>query len=273
MQMRSVMLLVLGVLLVGCPHKSAPAAPHVITVATTTSTRDSGLLDVLMPKLEAETGIEAKIVAVGSGQALEIGRRGDADALLVHSPDAEEKLMAEGHGASRQPVMYNDFVVVGPRADPAHVSSMKEAAAAFVAIASSRTTFVSRGDQSGTHAKEQQLWKVAKTTPQGDWYKSAGQGMAEVLRMANQMGAYTLADRATYLSQRKNIDLVVVLEKDPALLNPYSVIVIDAKKHPTVHADDARRFAEFLVAPETQKVIAAFNVTRDGEPSFFVYPK
>jgi len=249
-----------------------PAAPRSITVATTTSTRDSGLLDVLLPRFREKSGVEVKIVAVGSGQALEIGRRGDADALLVHSPDAEEKFMAEGHGSSRRPVMFNDFVILGPKEDPAHIAAIKTAPAALSAIASAKAKFVSRGDSSGTHVKEQQIWKSADVTPKGDWYKSVGQGMGEVLRMANEMGAYTISDRATYLAQKKSLALAVLVQKDPALVNPYSVIAIDPKKHATVHADEATKFVDFLLAPETQKQIAEYDIARDGEASFFVYP-
>ena len=180
--------------------------------------------------------------------------------------------MTEGHGASRRPVMFNDFVLLGPKEDPARVASITAASAALSAIASAQAKFVSRGDSSGTHVKEQQIWKSANVTPAGDWYKSAGQGMAEVLRMANEMGAYTLSDRATYLAQKKTLSLVVLVQKDPALVNPYSVILIDPKKHPTVHTEEAARFADFLLAPDTQRTIAQFDVARDGEASFFVYP-
>jgi tungstate transport system substrate-binding protein len=252
-----------------CHRAGAKDGAHSIVLATTTSTRDSGLLDELVPRFRAETGVDVKVVAVGTGQALEIGRRGDADVLLVHSAKAEEQFMAEGRGLSRQRVMYNDFVIAGPKTDPAHVTG-KGAREAFVTIASAQAVFVSRGDSSGTHVAEQELWRTAGVSPHGDWYKSAGQGMAEVLRMAQQLDGYVLSDRATFLAQRKQLDLVVLVEKDPSLFNPYGVIVVKTSRDEKTRAD-ARRFADFLLAPATQKAIAAHGVARDGEPSFFVY--
>lgn len=254
---------------VSCRRDSGKDGAGAIVLATTTSTRDSGLLDELLPRFRAESGVDVKVVAVGTGQALEIGRRGDADVLLVHSAKAEEQFMAEGHGLSRQRVMYNDFVIAGPGADPAHVSG-KTAREALSMIAAAHVVFVSRGDSSGTHVAEQELWRAAGIVPHGDWYKSAGQGMAEVLRMAQQVDGYVLSDRATFLAQRRQLDLVVLVEKDPALFNPYGVIVVKTTRGEKTRAD-ARRFADFLLAPATQKAIAAHGVARDGEPSFFIY--
>jgi tungstate transport system substrate-binding protein len=261
----------LAVLLLACGACGAcnRGSQRSIVLATTTSTRDSGLLDVLVPRFRAETGLEVKVVAVGTGQALEIGRRGDADVLLVHAAKAEEKFMADGHGLSRQRVMYNDFVLVGPAQDAAHVRG-KTAREAFTTIASTGAPFVSRGDGSGTHLAEQELWRTTGISPAGDWYKSAGQGMAEVLRMASQVGGYALCDRATFLAQRKQLALVVLVEKDASLFNPYSVIVVKTSRDAHTH-DDARRVAEFLLAPGTQKAIAEHGIARDGEPSFFLF--
>ena len=252
-----------------CRRGSRKDGAHAIVLATTTSTRDSGLLDELVPRFRAESGVDVKVVAVGTGQALEIGRHGDADVLLVHSAKAEEQFMAEGHGLSRQRVMYNDFVIAGPKADPAHVAG-KTAREALSLIASAQAVFVSRGDSSGTHVAEQELWQATGLTPHGGWYKSAGQGMAEVLRMAQQMGGYVLSDRATFLAQHRQLDLVVLVEKDPALFNPYGVIVVKTTRDEQTRTD-ARRFADFLLTPAAQKAIAEHGVARDGEPSFFVY--
>jgi tungstate transport system substrate-binding protein len=181
----------------GCGRAPAPA----ITLATTTSTQDSGLLDALLPRFRQETGIEVKVVAVGTGQALQLGRRGDADVLLVHDPAGEEQFMAEGFGSERRPVMHNDFVLVGPPADPAGVKGQASAAAAFARIARARAPFVSRGDESGTHQKEKAVWRAAGIEPGGDWYVRAGGGMGQVLRMATEKRAYTLSDRGTFLAQ------------------------------------------------------------------------
>ena len=266
-------LAVLGVLATlcssSCSRDVRKEGVRSIVLATTTSTRDSGLLDELVPRFRAESGVDVKVVAVGTGQALEIGRRGDADVLLVHSAKAEEQFMAEGHGVSRQRVMYNDFVVAGPKADPAHVAGTT-ARQAFSMIAASQATFVSRGDGSGTHVAEQEVWHAAGVSPHGDWYRSAGQGMAEVLRMAEQLNGYVLSDRATFLAQRRQLALVVLVEKDPALFNPYGVIVVKTARDERARAD-ARRFADFLLTPATQKAIAEHGVARDGEPSFFLY--
>jgi tungstate transport system substrate-binding protein len=253
-------------LLCGCGPKSAPG----ITLATTTSVQDTGLLDRLLTMFREETGIEVKVVAVGTGQALELGRRGDADVLIVHDPESEKRFMNEGYGESRRPIMHNDFVVVGPRTDPAGLRNMKLrfAAAAFQRIAMLEATFVSRGDESGTHLREKLVWRVAGITPSGDWYIQGGGGMAAMLRLANEKRAYTLTDRGTYLSQRDNLELVMLLERDPLLLNTYSVIVVTSGKDRPEYRKRAQRFAEFLVAPATQKAIGEFGVDRFGQPLF-----
>jgi tungstate transport system substrate-binding protein len=246
-----------------------PKATETLTLATTTSTQDTGLLDELVPLFRTKTGVHVKVVAVGTGQALELGRRGDADVLLVHDPAGEEKFMAEGHGESRRAVMHNDFVLVGPPADPAGVRGAGSAAEAFARVARKQAPFVSRGDDSGTHRKERAVWRAAGVTPKGDWYVEAGAGMGQVLRMAAEKRAYTLSDRGTYLAQRAGLDLAVVAEGDPLLTNPYHVIVVSPDKHPGVHAAAARRLADFLVSPEGQGFIRDFGKVKLGEPLFF----
>jgi tungstate transport system substrate-binding protein len=252
--------------LVGCSKNHG--VPSVITLATTTSTRDTGLLDHLVPEFEKQSGVQVKVVAVGSGQALELGRRGDADVLLTHSPEAELEFMEQGHGKERRAVMYNDFVLLGPADDPAAIRD-QDPAAALQALETAKAKFVSRADESGTHKKELKLWKDAKIEPSGDWYIRAGSGMAETLRMADQKDAYTLSDRGTYLSQQKNLRLVVLVEKNPPLDNHYTVITVDPDKHPNVNAAGAQAFADFLIAPETQKMIGAFGSELFGQPLFY----
>lgn len=255
--------------LIGSGSSLAAEPPATLTLATTTSTQDSGLLDVLLPLFEKQTQIKVKVIAVGSGQALELGRRGDADVLLAHSPEAEQKFMAEGGGAERRSVMYNDFVLVGPARDPAKVRSQKTIVAALQELARIQATFVSRGDESGTHQKERALWKQAAVEPAGAWYISAGSGMGAVLRMANEKQAYTLTDRGTYLAQRRQLDLALLHAGDAALRNPYSVITVSSAKHPHVQRAAAQRFAQFLVSPAAQKAIGEFGVAKFGQPLFF----
>jgi tungstate transport system substrate-binding protein len=214
--------------------------------------------------------VEVRVVAVGSGQALALGRRGDADVLLVHDPAGEAAFMAAGAGETRRPVMHNAFVVVGPPVDPAGVRGAGSAAEAFRRVARAGQPFVSRGDASGTHQKERALWGRAGVEPAGDWYVRAGAGMAQALRMANEKRAYTLTDRATFLAQLRGLDLAVLLDGDPALANPYSVIVVSPARHPHVRADAARRLAAYLTSGEGRCVIAEFGKARLGEPLFFV---
>ncbi len=240
-----------------------------IILATTTSTQDSGLLDVLVPKFRDQTGIEIKVIAVGTGQALQLGRRGDADVLLVHDPFAEERFMAEGHGSLRQRVMHNDFVLVGPAADRAGVRGQKSIVRAFRLVAHAGMPFVSRGDESGTHQKERLIWRNVGIEPQGDWYIAAGTGMGQVLRMTDEKHGYTLSDRGTYLAQREGLELVILCEGDPLLFNPYSVIVVNPEKHANVHAGSARRFVDFLLSPDGQQEIADFGKAQYGQPLFF----
>jgi tungstate transport system substrate-binding protein len=254
-------------LLLGCSRPTEQRKP--LRLATTTSTRDSGLLDVLVPMFEKKAGIEVKVIAVGSGQALELGRRGDADVLLTHAPDAEKTFLAEGHGQWRQLVMHNDFVLVGPESDPARIKGKKSSVEAFRQIATSRSPFVSRGDESGTHMKEQGIWKEVQIEPEDEWYVRAGTGMAEVLRMADEKRAYTLTDRGTYLAQRGRLGLVILAEGDVLLRNPYSVMVVNSEKHPQVNHAAARQFVEFMLSPDVQRAIGEFGVDQFGQALFF----
>jgi tungstate transport system substrate-binding protein len=232
-----------------------------LLLATTTSTNDSGLLAFILPDFEKQSGAKVDIVAVGSGQAFKLGEQGDADVLLVHARALEEKFVSDGFGTKRYDVMFNDFVIVGPAADPAKVKGMSDAAAALTTISNAGAKFISRGDDSGTHVKERDLWKKAGIEPKGDWYISAGQGMGAVLNMSNEQLAYTLTDRATYVSRLKaDFDLVVLVEGDSELRNPYSVIPVNPAKHPTVNAKLAQAFADWLITVKTQELIASFKI-------------
>ncbi len=246
---------------------AAPARPEVI-LATTTSTQDSGLLDVLVPDFARRTGYQIKTVAVGSGQALKMGQDGNADVLLVHSPDAEQTFMQTGAGLDRRLVMHNDFVIVGPPADPAHLTG-QTALAAMKAIATAAAPFVSRGDNSGTNALELKLWKQAGIDPsQQPWYILAGQGMGATLSIASEKDAYTISDRATYLAFQARIQSRILVEKDPVLLNVYHVIRVDPAKWPGVNTAGAQAFADYLLAPETQQLIGSFGVDKYGQTLF-----
>jgi len=252
------------------PAATATKASGNIILATTTSTQDSGLLDVLVPMFEDESGYSVMVIAVGSGQAIEMGSRGDADVVLAHSPRAEEEFVARGDGIERNWVMYNDFIIVGPQADPAGVAQAADAADALTRIFNAGARFTSRGDDSGTHTKELGLWSKASLDPTGQsWYAETGQGMGATLQVASQQGAYTLSDRATFLAQRDNLDLEIVNEGDGSLLNPYTVIVVNPDVHSGVNAAGARAFAAFLVRDDIQDVIAAFGMDEFGEPLFF----
>lgn len=255
-------------LVTGC--QLPPSASPRLILATTTSTEDSGLLDYLLPEFESTTGLDVQVVAVGSGQALALGRNGDVDVLLVHAPQQEEQFMAEGHGMGRRAVMVNDFVIVGPPGDPAGIRGLSDAAAALACIAQAQATFVSRGDDSGTHMKERAVWEAAGITPQGAWYIAAGQGMGEVLTMAEQLGAYTLSDRGTYLSRlAQGYGLAILLEDDPFLLNPYHVIAVNPARHPGVNYRAAQAFITWLTSLPTQERIAAFVQPDSGQPLFY----
>lgn len=244
-----------------------PARPDII-LATTTSTQDSGLLDVLIPVFEQKTGYRVKTVAVGSGQAIAMGEKGEADVLLTHAPDAEKKVMAAGAVTSRRLVMHNDFIIIGPASDPAKIKN-KNAKEAFAAIAASQASFVSRGDNSGTHQLEKKLWIQAAVKPAGAWYYEAGAGMGQTLSIANEKKGYTITDRATYLAQRKNISLEILVEGDAKLLNIYHVMEVNADKFSKVNREGAKAFADFLLSAEGQQLIGSFGKDKFGQPLFF----
>lgn len=238
-----------------------PAAPARLILATTTSTEDSGLLEYILPDFEAKYNAEVDVIAVGTGQALELGQNGDADVVLVHARAREDQFVADGYGTARYDVMYNDFIVVGPSADPAGIKGMTDAAAAFARIAETGSSFVSRGDDSGTHSKEKAIWTAAEITPEGEWYISAGQGMGEVLTMSDEMGAYTLSDRATYVArQATGLTLEILVEGDPILFNPYGVIPVNPEKHPNINAELGQAFADWIASLETQELILSFKL-------------
>jgi tungstate transport system substrate-binding protein len=249
--------------------KAAPKQKNII-LATTTSTQDSGLLDVLIPIFEKKTGYFVKTIAVGSGQAMAMGQKGEADVLLVHSPDAEKKFIDEGYGINRRLVMHNDFIIVGPAEDPAKIKTAKSAAEAMKLIAQTNALFVSRGDNSGTHAKEKTLWKKAEIIPGGQkWYQETGLGMGQTLNVVAEKKGYTLADRGTYLSMKKNLGLEILTEGDTALLNIYHVIEVNGAKWPKANAQGAKAFADFMVSKKTQDMIKTFGVAKFGSPLFF----
>ncbi|MDA8125219.1 MAG: substrate-binding domain-containing protein [Deltaproteobacteria bacterium] len=251
------------------PAAAAPAQKNLI-LATTTSTQDSGLLDVLVPMFEKKTGYFVKTIAVGSGQAMAMGQKGEADVLLVHSPAAEKKFVTDGFGLNRLLIMHNDFVIVGPPADPAAIKGSKTTPEAFKKIAAAGAIFASRGDNSGTHAKEKDVWKAAGINPEGQkWYQSTGLGMGQTLNVAAEKKGYTLADRGTWLSLQKNLGLPVLMQGDPILLNVYHVIEVNPAKFPKVNAEGAKAFSAFMVSPETQGVIKTFGVEKYGGALFF----
>ncbi|MCP1337677.1 extracellular solute-binding protein [Futiania mangrovi] len=245
----------------------ATAADRFITVASTTSTANSGLFEHILPLFKKKTGIEVRVIAQGTGQALETGRRGDADVVFVHAPAAEKKFVAEGYGVVRNEVMYNDFVIAGPAADPAGVKGMSDAAAALTKIAEASATFASRGDDSGTHKAELHLWKAAGIEPKGSWYRETGSGMGATLNTAAQLPAYALTDRGTWISFKNKADLEIAVEGDPALFNQYGVILVNPKKHAHVKKDDGQAFIDWLISAEGQKAIADYKL--DGQQLFF----
>lgn len=252
------------------PTQAAQPAKKDVILATTTSTQDSGLLDVLLPMFEEQTGYVVKPIAVGSGQAMKNGERGDADVLLVHAPDAEKKFMEDGHGIDRKLVMHNDFLIVGPEADPAQIKGLKDTKEALEKIANAEAMFVSRGDNSGTDQLEKKLWTLTQVEPVGKtWYMETGQGMGATLKIASEQDAYTITDRGTYLAQKQNLILQPMVEGDTVLLNIYHVIQVNPNKSDRINAEGAKAFAEFMVAEDTQKVIETFGVDKFGEPLFY----
>lgn len=245
-----------------------PANPELI-LATTTSTQDSGLLEVMIPMFEKKTGYKVKTVAVGTGAALKLGEEGNADVMLVHAPSSEKPLVAKGVAINRKLVMHNDFIIVGPAADPAKIKGTKSAAEALKKINDAKATFISRGDESGTHTKEKSLWTNANIKPAGDWYVSAGQGMGATLKIADEKQGYTLTDRATYLAQQKNFKLEIMVEGDAPLLNIYHVMQVNPEKFPKVNKDGAKAFSDFFLSQEGQDTIKKFGVDKYGQPLFF----
>ncbi len=257
------LLLITGIFAVQAQEKT-------IILATTTSTQDSGLLDVLLPIFEKKTGYFVKTIAVGSGQAMAMGQKGEADVLLVHSPDAEKKFVAEGYGINRRLVMHNDFIIVGPPDDPAKIKGIRSSSEAFKKIASAKTLFVSRGDNSGTHAKEKAIWKTSGINPEKEkWYQQTGLGMGQTLGVTAEKKGYTLADRGTYLAMKKSLNLDILVEGDAILLNIYHVIEVNPAKWPKVNRAGAKAFADFMVSKETQGIIKTFGVNKFGSPLFF----
>jgi tungstate transport system substrate-binding protein len=252
------------------PSSPAPALAqsNVVILSTTTSTQDSGLLDVLVPMFERKTALTVKTISVGTGQALALAARGEADVTLAHAPSVEKKYVEEGKMSNRRLVMYNDFVIIGPPDDPAKIRGVPKAVQALKRIAESQSRFVSRGDKSGTHVLEQGLWKQAGVEPKGAWYIESGQGMGQTLGIANDRRAYTLTDRGTYLAFQKRVDLPILVEKDRPLLNIYSVMEVNPANGPRVNAAGGRAFAEFILAPDTQAVIKTFGVDKYGQPLF-----
>jgi len=238
-------------------------------LVSTTSTQDSGLLDVLLPAFTEKTGYQVQLVAVGSGQALKIGEQGNADVILLHSPEAEKEFIAKGFGMDRRLVMHNDFVIVGPPADPASIRG-EMPVEALKKIFDSRLIFVSRGDESGTHVKELALWKQAGLEPVGqDWYLETGQGQGTTLSIASEKGGYALTDRGTFLAYQSNVDLEILVEGDPFLLNVYHVITVNPDKVRNINLEGAKAFADFITSNEGQKIIAEFGVDKYGQPLFF----
>ena len=267
--------LTLAFLLAGCasatPQAPAeptkPANPNLI-LSTTTSTQDSGLLDVLVPDFEQRTGYTVQTVAVGSGEAMKMGQECNADVLLVHSPAAEKDFMSSNYGSDRRLVMHNDFIIVGPASDPAGIKGLTSATEAFTKIADSQSPFISRADKSGTNSKELAIWKAASITPEGSWYTESGQGMGATLKIASEQGAYTLSDRATYLANKANLQLDNLVEGDATLLNIYHVIVVNPANCPKENNAGAVGFADYVVSPEAQALIGSFGTEKYGQPLF-----
>jgi tungstate transport system substrate-binding protein len=251
----------------GCRQGAAPKS--LVRLATTTSVQDSGLLDILTDAFQKDGKHTLQAIAVGSGQAMQLGRTGEADVLLVHSPDDEAQFVAEGYGTDRTTFLHNDFVLLGPAADPAKVKGTKKAADAFKKIAAAKAVFVSRADKSGTHKKELKLWAAAKVKPAGTFYIEAGQGMAGTLSIANEKKAYVLADRSTYLAMQKNVSLEVVCEGDDALINRYSLILVNPAKFPKVNVEGARAFFDFTLSKQAKELVEKFGLEKYGRQLFF----
>jgi tungstate transport system substrate-binding protein len=265
----SILILALALLSAFC---SVAMAQERLKMSTTTSTDNTGLLRVLLPPFEKECNCKVDVIAVGTGKALKLAEDGDVDVVFVHARTLEDKFVADGYGVNRRDVMYNDFVIIGPANDPAGIKSAKTAAEAFRKIADKQAMFISRGDESGTNVKENQIWKSADIQPSGKWYRSAGQGMGEVIMMATEQRAYTLSDRGTYNAFRHGkTDLQILFQNEAGLLNPYGVIAVNPKKFPHAKYDLAMKFINYVTGPEGQRIIATYKV--GGDPIFFIYKK
>ncbi|WIV12577.1 substrate-binding domain-containing protein [Proteiniborus sp. MB09-C3] len=266
----SLSILLIFTLLVGCSANKKIGGS--IILSTTTSTQDSGLLDYLLPEFTKDTGVEVRVVSVGTGQALQNGKDGNADVLLVHAKASEEEFVNEGHGIERHDVMYNDFILVGPKYDPLKSSWQVEPGndieKALSYISEHEVIFVSRGDDSGTHKKELEIWKETGIEPQGDWYLSAGSGMADVLKIASEKQGYTLTDRATYLSLRDTLDLDIIIEKDENLFNQYGIIPVNPEKSDKINAEGAKAFMDWMLSKKGQELIGKYGVEKYGMPLF-----
>jgi len=246
---------------------ASPATARDIKMATTTSTENSGLLKILLPKYEAKCHCKVQVISVGTGKAMELGKNGDVDVVLVHARPSEDRFVAEGHGVNRRDVMYNDFILVGPQSDPAGIKKLNSIIDAFKQLGEGRSRFISRGDNSGTDQMEKNYWKQAGIAPEGAWFVSAGLGMGEVLTMAGEMQGYTLSDRATYGAYRAKTGLAIVLAGDPKMFNPYGIIAVNPKKYPALNYDGAMDLINWITSAEGQKAIAEFKVS--GEQLFF----
>lgn len=231
-----------------------------ISLATTTSTENSGLLNELIPLFEKSSGHKIHVIAVGTGKALRMGEAGDADVLLVHAPQAEDKFIHDGHGVNHRSVMYNDFIIVGPKEDPAGIQGEHDSVVALKKISAGNNLFISRGDNSGTHKKERSLWDIAKLKPSGEWYREAGQGMGKVLQISNELSAYTLTDRGTWLSSRANSALKILVEGDKRLFNPYGIIAVNPEKYHDIHYTAAMSFIAWITSPFAQEKIAQYKI-------------
>jgi tungstate transport system substrate-binding protein len=262
-----VLITFLGLLVTSGGH-AADAASRNVILSTTTSTQDSGLLDVLVPLFEKRSVYSVKTISVGTGQSLALAAKGDADVALVHAPSLEKNYVGEGKLRNRRLVMYNDFIVIGPKDDPAKIAKLKSAGAALRAVEQAKAPFVSRGDNSGTHNLEKSLWKAAGIQPSGSWYIESGQGMGATLGIAQERNAYTVTDRGTYLALQRRITLPILIEGDRVLLNIYSVIEVNPANSPRVNAAGGKAFADFMVSPEAQNLIKSFGVEKFGQPLF-----